>query len=182
MRLRTWTSAVACFTAALVLFTADLSTAAGRTPSPASTWGGASCASASLDGFEMYDDELIVLGTATRCGHDDTPATFAVAFFRADATTGGAYGTGVRWYAANGQLRPFGVLGPRTPTTWGACVMLDPTVRLACGALTPTASRPGWTYSPLPLDDPLVTKPVHELILPSPGPGNPTQPNCGGCF
>jgi hypothetical protein len=178
MRVAPRTLLAACVAAALVLHAGDA--VAADPPSPGE-WGGADCASGSLDGFEMHNRDLVLYGTATRCGDDETAATFGVAFFRADAQMGGVYGTGVRWYSPHGQLRAFGVQGPRTPATWGACVMRDSTVRLACGVLAPSPIRPGWSYTPVPLDHPLVAKPVSPLVLHPAAPGN-TQPNCGGCF
>lgn len=175
MRLIVRAGAVLCMAAGLLVApaTGHAVPAAAASVSP---WVGADCATGHLDGLDG-GSETILVGAATRCGEAGTEADFAVVLFQPNRLAW-PYRPWVRQFASTGQPRPFGVPMPPRTGAWGACLMASSTLRLACARLTPVDTN-RWTYEPIPLDDPLVDKPVGATIYEgSLGP----RPNCGSCF
>ena len=174
-------AAVALLAAALIL-TAHTATATATPPQ----WGGVTCATGNLlePEYDYATGRPVVIGTAARCDGSNEPATFGVVFFDPGTTTAAVYTTGMRHYNPNGQPRPFGALPPRRIVeTWGVCVMSSPTVRLACVELVPVSPVRFYLRS-IPVDHPLVGKPVDNGVYPPPklGPGSTPAPECGACF
>jgi hypothetical protein len=162
---------------ATALTLAPQTTAAAHGPPPI-PWGGATCATASLDGVHPRDGSVL-LGQATRCDDNNSAeASFAIVYFQND--TSYVWTDRLRPYNPMGEPRPFGVRTPgRASKIRGVCVMSNPDTRLACGSITPT--RTGWRFDRIPTTDPLVTAPVAATATRE-FPDGISDPDCGSCF
>ena len=169
-----------CLIGSVVVALVAGSASAASAAVPAGSWGGATCATGSLTGFEMAEGNryLVILGSSARCDGQSTAATFGVVFFRPADDYGRIRRSGIRNYPSGGQARGFGIQGP-TGGTWGACLMSDPATRVDCVVLTAVT---GWSFRHVPADDPLVDKPALPYLTKEETDGWPTDPNCGGCW
>jgi hypothetical protein len=150
-------------------------------PSPATPlWGAAPCAAGEFTGLEA--DELrntVLSASVSLCGPWATKYSFTVVAFRPSHPVA---------FASTAYLRPYNQVGP-TPVRGGiaaapisgelgVCLMRSQTARMACVRLTFHLSEPT-TMLPIPVDDPLVSKPVILLVeTPPPHPWG----FCGSCL
>jgi hypothetical protein len=107
--------------------------------------------------------------------------TFAFVLY----TAASGYRGRLRDYAPNAAAVPFGGVLEyaryrHLGTPKAICVSRDWGTRVACGALRATNGSGGDPLvRPIPIDDPLVTRPEVEI---SQAPGQDLNPNCGTCL
>lgn len=170
-------------TALLVLTGTGVATAVLPDP-PAipRAWFATSCATGQLDEPYQYDEfpSVVVTGQISNCGPDWPMARFTLVSFRADSDHG---------YAFDSQLRPYRSGGLPTPVTatmfrqpvpgdLGVCLMRTISAPVTCLRLTFDADL-DMTWAPIPVNDPLVQKPV--ILIDDSNLGDPGGV-CGTCF
>ncbi|MFJ6195517.1 hypothetical protein [Micromonospora sp. NPDC092111] len=145
------------------------------TPGPYREWIPASCATGGFDPLEV-DAQLnvVIPGQVTLCGRWAGKYAFTVVAFRPDRELAFAFSSRLRSYDPTGPtpVRAAFVTPPAVGST-GICLMRSSTVRIACLAVDVDAQY-RITSRPLPVDDPLVTKPVlyqDDALSPEPGSG-----------
>ncbi|MGN9908869.1 hypothetical protein ACTMTJ_15105 [Phytohabitans sp. LJ34] len=181
------------------LLTAALTTAAtlaAAAPAHAAdpiAWNMAPCATAILSeaqwdqGARMF----VVNGVATQCAPVASSGGVRIATYKPTAASASAPGYNVRLFpdATPGATRPFGVAAvPPTVGEYGVCVLAGAQERVVCALVTVSSyqGRLVAPMSPLPVDAPLVDKPVvttpYTGALAPPAKDGGPGGTCGTCF
>jgi hypothetical protein len=148
-------------------------------PSPAPTaepvrWHDGRCATGAIGPLERdAQNRVIMPAVIALCGPWLAKYSFTMVAFRADRPTTLAYGSRLRHYRPDEPTTvraTFQTVPARGPV--GVCLMRSPAVRLACIRLDIPANQQ-MTATPLPVDDPLVNRPVVYVDdAPEPVPGS----------
>jgi hypothetical protein len=149
---------------------------------PYRDWMPAACATGDFGPLEV-DAQLnvIIPAQATICGKWAAKYSFTVVAFRPDRDVAFAFSSGLRPYAESGPtaVRAAFVTPPTVGST-GVCLMRSSHVRIACLSVDVDAQH-GISSRPLPIDDPLVTRPVlYQDDALSPHPGSSFCATCVG--
>ncbi|MFI6758944.1 hypothetical protein ACIBF5_07340 [Micromonospora sp. NPDC050417] len=115
----------------------------------------------------------------TNCGPDSALFRFTIVSFRTDQDQAYAFDSQLRPYRSDGPTPVTATtIGRAIPGQLGVCLMRNIAAPVACLRLTFTDDLE-MTAEPIPVDDPLVTKPV--ILTDDPHLGEPGG-GCGTCF
>jgi hypothetical protein len=155
------------------------------------SWTMAACVAPDLVSAQQDDtsDWLVVSGTGRACGPAGTDSGFRIATYPDGQPTGIAEGYNVRLfdqpYPGRVPVRRFGTaISTAQPGEYGVCLLAGKDERAGCALVTVTGTGKDLTVTltPLPVNDPLVVKPV--VTSPYQGTTNPpvTGGVCATCF
>jgi hypothetical protein len=155
----------------------------GPVATATASWIYADCATGGFSGVQTDAAGNAIIGAdVTLCGEYKSKYAFAVVAFPSTVGWGLADPRSLSPYAPAGATAVRGGIEAAHATgEQGICTMRSPTERIACVRVTFPKGEPA-TMEPIPVDDPLVDKPVYYSDgVPTVSPSQPSG-FCGSCL